>query len=298
MGLLIWLVKQGPPRKKRAMRYANPGLVAYYWDGGAPKKHVVKDISSTGVYVYTKELWCVGTIVALTLQDAGDREGKAAVPPIVLPCRVVRHGEDGIGFNFMFQGNEARKALKRFMRSAGFQESRASGSDRGQALLEFVAVIPMLFLLIALAFNFATWLYGWVAVGNAVRAAGDYAMIGGAYAGLPLTATPSTLQSLVTADLAHLPNRSSSNPQACVRTNDNGTITTLLDMPSGACANYSNPTADTEPVAAGSTITYPNLAVDVTYTYTSFFTGSTFLGLPLTVLPSSIHRRTLMRMVQ
>src|SRR4051794_12082424 len=164
MGLLIWLVKQGPPRKKRAMRYANPGLVAYYWDGGAPKKHVVKDISSTGVYVCTKELWCVGTIVALTLQDAGDGESKAGVPAMVLPCRVVRHGEDGIGFNFMFQGNEARKALKRLMRGAGPQESRGSDGDRGQALVEFVAVIPMLFLLIALTFNFGTWLYGWVAV--------------------------------------------------------------------------------------------------------------------------------------
>ena len=69
-------------------------------------------------------------------------------------------------------------------------------------------------------------------------------------------------------------------------------------MPNGACASYSNPTADGEAVAAGSTVTYPNLAVDVTYTYTSFFTGSTFLGLPLTVLPSSIHRRTEMRMLQ
>lgn len=296
MGLLIWLARQGPPRKKRAVRYANPGLVAYYWDGGAPKKHVVKDISSTGAYVYTKELWCVRTIVRVTLQEAGDGETAAAVSSITLPCRVVRHGEDGMGFNFMLQKEDQRKALRRFMRSAA--KLGNPDGDRGQALVEFVAVIPMLFLLIALAFNFGTWLYGWVAVGNAARAAGDYAMIGGAYAGLPPTATSATLQALVTADLTHLPNRSSSNPQACVRTNDNGTITTLLDMPSGACANYPNPTADTEPVAAGSTITYPNLAVDVTYTYTSFFTGSTLLGLPLTVLPGSVHRRTVMRVLQ
>jgi Flp pilus assembly protein TadG len=297
MGLLIWLVRQGPPRKKRAVRYANPGLVAYYWDGGAPKGHVVGDISLTGAYVYTKELWCVGTIVTLTLQKAGDGETRpAAASSITLPCRVARHGQDGIGFNFMLRREEERKVLKRFMRSAA--KLGSAGAEQGQALVEFLAVIPMLFLLIALAFNFGTWLYGWGAVGNAARAAGGYAIMGGAYAGLPPTATSATLQALVTTDLTHLPYQSSTNPKACIRKNNNGTITTLMEMPTGACASYSNPPADTEPIATGSTITYPNLAVDVTYTYTSFFTGTTILGLPLTVLPASIHRRAVMRMLQ
>ena len=85
-----------------------------------------------------------------------------------------------MGFNFVLKREQERKALKRFMQSGAKLVS--AGGDRGQALVEFVAVIPMLFLLIALAFNFGTWLYGWVAVGNAARAAGDYAMIGGAYA--------------------------------------------------------------------------------------------------------------------
>jgi hypothetical protein len=205
-----------------------------------------------------------------------------------LPCRVVRHGEDGIGFNFVLQREEERKALKRFMRNAA--KLGEAGGDRGQALVEFVAVIPMLFLLIALAFNFGTWLYGWVAVGNAARAAGDYAMIGGAYAGLPPTATSATLQALVTTDLTHLPG--SANAKACIRQNDNGVFTTLLDMPSGACAGYSDPPADPEPA------TYVSVAVDISYPYTSFFTGSNVLGLPLTVLPGAIHRRAVMRMVQ
>lgn len=162
----------------------------------------------------------------------------------------------------------------------------------GQALVELAVAIPMIFLLIALALNFGTWLYGWVAVGNAARAAGDYVLMGGAYAGLPPTATSSTLQSLINTDLTHLPNTSSSNPTACIRQNNNGTYTKLMEMPSGACASYSNPPADPEPT------TYVSVAVDITYTYTSFFTGSNFLGLPLTVLPSTIHRRTVMRIVQ
>jgi Flp pilus assembly protein TadG len=291
MGLLIWLVKQGPPRKKRAMRYANPGLVAYYWDGGAPKKHAVKDISPTGVYVYTKELWCVGTIVALTLQDAGDREGKAAVPPIVLPCRVVRHGEDGIGFNFMFQGNEARKALKRFMRSAGFQESRASGSDRGQALVEFALTVPLLFLLIINVVNFGGWIYGWIAVANAARAGANYAAIGASSVSYPREAMATDVVTLTQNETGALPNWSTSNPTITVCQNYNGTATLLRST--SACPAGVAPPNDPEAPA------YTSLAIDVSYTYRPFIPLFDFpgLGIHATLPPSTIHRRTVMRIL-
>jgi hypothetical protein len=299
MGLLIWLLKQGPPRKKRALRYANPGLVAYYWDGGAPKEHAVGNISSTGAFVYAKELWCVGTIVTVTLQRAGEGERLDAVSSITLPCRVARHGEEGIGFNFVVQREEERKALKRFMRNTA--RLGDGGADRGQALVEFLAVIPMLFLLIALAFNFGTWLHGWVAVGNAARAAGDYAILSGSSAGLPPTATSAGLQALINTDLTHLPNVSGSNPGLCVRKNNNGTITTMMEAPGGACATansaYGAPPTDPEAKAAGSTLTYPSVTIDITYTFTPFFLGSRILGLPLTILPPTIHRRTVMRIL-
>jgi Flp pilus assembly protein TadG len=165
------------------------------------------------------------------------------------------------------------------------------GDTQGQALVEFALTVPMLCLLIALALNFGTWLYGWVAVGNAARAAGDYAMLGGASATLPMTATSSGLQALINAEMTHLPNTSTSNPTACVRQNNNGTLTIMMAIPSGACTNYSNPPADPEPAS------YVSVAVDITYTYTSFFSGP-MLGLPLSVMPSTVHRRTVMRMLQ
>lgn len=171
-------------------------------------------------------------------------------------------------------------------------------SKRGQALVEFAAVVPILFLLIVLAMNFGGLIDAWITVENATRAAADYAILGGSSAGSPVTATASSLQSLINADMAALPNLSSSNPKACVRENNNGTYTTLLEMPTGACASYSNPPADTEPVSSGSTVTYANIAVDITYTYNSFFSGSNFMGLPLAVLPSSVHRRAVMRILQ
>jgi hypothetical protein len=67
-------------------------------------------------------------------------------------------------------------------------------------------------------------------------------------------------------------------------------------MPAGACSTYANPPSDGEAIASGNSTVYINVAVDITYNYTSFFTGSSFMGLPLTVLPSNVHQRTVMRL--
>jgi hypothetical protein len=142
--------------------------------------------------------------------------------------------------------------------------------------------------------NFGGLINAWINVENATRSAADYAIMSADSAGSPTTATTTSLQNLITADLAALPNTGASNPHVCIRENNNASITTLLQSPSGACASYGNPTSDSEVIVSGSTVTYATIAVDITYTYTSFFSGKV-LGLPLTVLPSSVHRRTVMR---
>jgi Flp pilus assembly protein TadG len=167
---------------------------------------------------------------------------------------------------------------------------------KGQALVELMAIIPMIFLLIVLAMNFGGLINAWIAVANAVRATADYAILSGSSAGLPTQATSTTLQNLINADLSALPNLSASNPHACVRKNDNGTYTTVMEMPSGACANYSNPPSDGEAIATGNTNNYINYAVDITYTYTSFFTAARIFGYPLVSLPTSVHQRAVMRL--
>src|SRR6185437_14827028 len=267
----IWL-RQLLFRSERALRYANPAIVAHYWDGGAPKGHRVRDISATGAYLYTNERWYVGTIIELTLQrDGGEAEGDSGLPFVSVTCRVVRHTPDGVGIKFMLPRSKERKALKRFMRSAALDkwllrhDGASVGDEQGQALVELAVAVPMIFLLIALTFNFGTWLYGWTAVGNAARAAGDYSILSGTSAGLPPTATSRGLQSLIATDLTYLPNVSSSNPKACVQNNNNGTIKKLLESPSGACATanaaYGAPPADTEAKAPTTTLTYPNVTV-------------------------------------
>jgi len=166
---------------------------------------------------------------------------------------------------------------------------------RGQALVELALVVPFAFLLIVITMNFGGLINAWIAVANASRAAADYAILSGSSAGLPTQATSATLQNLINADLGALPNLSASNPQACVRQNNNGSYKTIMEMPSGACANYSNPPSDGENIASGNTTNYVNVAVDVTYTYTSFFLGSSFLGYAMPTLPTSVHQRAVMR---
>jgi len=178
-----------------------------------------------------------------------------------------------------------------------FSILRHGKSTEGQALVEFAAVIPLLFLLIVLAMNFGGLIGAWVAVANATRAAADYAILSGDSAGSPTLATSSTLAALITADLASLPTPSTATKE-CVRTyNSSSTpnVSTLLETPSGACGSFSNPPADTELIVSGGSATYSSVAVDITYNYSSFFSGSTFLGLPLTVLPSAVHQRAVMR---
>jgi Flp pilus assembly protein TadG len=193
----------------------------------------------------------------------------------------------------MLRAFQHEKGSGRF--SSAVSYSRAAEAE-GQALVEFAAIVPLLFLLIVLAMNFGGLIGAWVAVANATRAAADYAILGGTSAGSPTQATSSTLQALINADLASLPNASSLH--ACVKENNNGTYTTLLETPSGACSSYANPPSDGEAINSGSSTQYTNLAVDITYTYTSFFSGNRIFGLPLTVLPSNVHQRAVMRVQQ
>ncbi len=109
--VLCWLypdlqldkVKQKRSEERRAVRLPSPGLVAYFFTGGAPRPHPIKDISVTGFYMCTNERWLPGTIVRVTLQmvDARPDGGRDS---ITVHSRVVRWGPDGGGFEFVLPG--------------------------------------------------------------------------------------------------------------------------------------------------------------------------------------------------
>jgi capsular exopolysaccharide synthesis family protein len=86
--------------RRRTKRKEYPPLVAYYWDGGSPRAHDIKDISSTGFYLFTEERWYPGTQVMILLQRPGEA-GNDPERSITVNAMVVRFGIDGIGFAFI-----------------------------------------------------------------------------------------------------------------------------------------------------------------------------------------------------
>jgi PilZ domain len=123
---------------RRAQRLKSPLLVAFYWNGAAPKPHDVQDISSTGFYLLTQERWPPGTIITMTLQRTSSAPVKSGEENhISVRSKVIRADKDGVGFTFILQepeingpnsGPAGKKAINRFLDQLK--------SDRGHAMIE------------------------------------------------------------------------------------------------------------------------------------------------------------------
>jgi hypothetical protein len=130
-----WLERWWSPDPRKAPREQAPGLAAYYWTGGPPEAHQIKDISATGLYVVTEERWYPGTLVLMTLQNTAAGP-EVAERTICVHSRAVRWGKDGVGLQFVLQDNcddpsmaaADRKALERFL-----QRLRKEGKERSKA---------------------------------------------------------------------------------------------------------------------------------------------------------------------
>lgn len=87
------------PQTARSERRPVPEYVAYYPSGADPEFARIKDISSTGVYLYTSERWLPGSQVQITFQKIGPPEPDSK-RRVTLQARAVRWGEDGVGLAF------------------------------------------------------------------------------------------------------------------------------------------------------------------------------------------------------
>lgn len=280
-------IKGSLARERRKMRREQAdGLVAHYFDGGGPPvPHTVRDISSGGLYMLTERRWYPGTILMMTLQrKAGfpDDDGTS----ITVQSKVIRSGPDGVAMSFM-ASNEAsvfadhgnatagKKSIKRFLESVL--------EDRAQSLVEYILVLPVIFLLIVNLVNFGAFFYAWITVSNAARAGADYAILGGLSAGSPSTPTGALVNNIITQDVLSLPNRASVVVNVC--RNINGTLTALY----GTCTS---PGSDPEPTS------FQTITIDVTYTYQPLIpAGFQFAGLNVyaTIPSTTIHRKAVMR---
>jgi len=117
-----WLERWWSPDPRKAPREQAPGLAAYYWTGGTPTAHEIKDISATGLYVVTEERWYPGTLILMTLQNTAFGP-EVSERTICVHSRAVRWGRDGVGLQFVLEkeSDESsmaaadRKALDRFL---------------------------------------------------------------------------------------------------------------------------------------------------------------------------------------
>jgi Flp pilus assembly protein TadG len=171
------------------------------------------------------------------------------------------------------------------LRRPGGNSFPLTADERGQALVEFALLLPLMFLLFINAVNFGGFLFAWITIANAARTGTQFFIMGGAAAGAPASTTAAQVTTLVTNDISSLLARSSLVVRAC--TNNNGTITC-----SGS--GTSVPPADPEPSA------YVSATVDVTYTYQPLIPLWDFsqLNIHLTLPASTIHRRGMMRVLQ
>ena len=136
---MSWFKRMTSSEHRKAQRLKSPMLVAYYWDGSTPASHDIQNISSTGFYLLTRERWHPGTIVTMTLQ----RTSKTHVDfvkdnHIAVMSKVVRLGEDGVGFTFMpLEGHDGLQSRPVGKKEIGkFLEQLKS--DRGYAVMQYI----------------------------------------------------------------------------------------------------------------------------------------------------------------
>ncbi len=101
--LKSWFEKTFPPERSqqaRAERRTVPGLEAIHWTGSSPGLDIVKNISSTGMYLVTRERWPEGEInpVRLVYPELADDSPEHQV---TLETKAVRWDEDGMGLTFV-----------------------------------------------------------------------------------------------------------------------------------------------------------------------------------------------------
>jgi hypothetical protein len=124
-GWLSKLISPDPKDARKAAREALPGLNAFFFTGGAPQAHGVRDISPTGLYVFTSERWYPGTMVRMTLTDSSEGSRERS---ITLNTTVMRCGEDGVGLKFV---------LNKGKRQQEPVDGISFGADQAQ-ILEFL----------------------------------------------------------------------------------------------------------------------------------------------------------------
>ena len=108
--------------RRRGERIVERSVMAYYWNGSVPLPHEVRDISRTGIFLYTDERWYPGTMLQLTLDfktgTAITPAGAVSVESTRVWSKVVWFEADGVGFEFMQVKAAERKKMAELIEKA------------------------------------------------------------------------------------------------------------------------------------------------------------------------------------
>jgi Flp pilus assembly protein TadG len=164
-------------------------------------------------------------------------------------------------------------------------------STEGQALIEFALILPLLLLLVVNVMNFGSFFFAWITIANAARSGAQYLSLGGASVGSPKAATSTQIYNLASADIYTLENRTSLAVRVCTKKFGINAVCTQT-----GAGTFTDPPADTRPEAPLFLMGW----VDVKYTYRPIIPGFSFpsLGVYATLPPLTLHRQSVMRVIQ
>jgi len=109
-----WFEELMAGNQRRPLRYLAPRLVAYFFDGGTPTAHCIRDVSSSGMYLLTTQRWYPGTLVTMTLQRT-EKDQAGVRQSITVQARVMRSAEDGVGLRFVVPKTEEGRRIQRYI---------------------------------------------------------------------------------------------------------------------------------------------------------------------------------------
>lgn len=109
-----WFEELMSRNQRRPQRYVAPRLVAYFFDGGPPTAHCIRDVSLSGMYLLTTQRWYPGTLVTLTLQRT-EKDQAGVRQSITVQARVMRSAEDGVGLRFVVPKTEEGRRIQRYI---------------------------------------------------------------------------------------------------------------------------------------------------------------------------------------
>jgi Flp pilus assembly protein TadG len=167
-------------------------------------------------------------------------------------------------------------------------------SRRGQSLLEFALILPLIFLVFVNIVNFGAFFYSWIVICNASRTGVQYMVLGGSSINNPTPASPALIQTLITGeDVLSLINPASVSVTTCIDNKSGGSDVYRSYLLASSTSSCTTGVADPEPAY------YVVATVDVTYTFQPIIPLWDFPALKIhaTLPPTTIHRKAVMRML-